>query len=291
MSQDVIRTKGEKMIEVRNADRLYWRFLVGMLSVILLALTSCSQQLSFSSLPSFSVQGFDAITDGMAEEDVRDLIGPPIRRYLISGMENYRYWEYSWIGTVGKPWVSYRVTFDQNGFVVGKQDDICSDSTGKLRPFKPKCPDQTPNIQLGLADGGTVRLGEERKGLIFVETFSVDSGPWRWKHIKEHLKFGPDAKSFQILLVNIDPFLVESEIYCKESPWPIRMAHDPNRELLQHIPGECPYRMVLLDEGFVVPFHDVVYVDWGRDDYLADLLWTIRNVCETSDNPRIRTTP
>ena len=239
---------------------------------------------NFSAPPTFSREGFEAVVPGMSGDEVRELIGPPICRYRVGGAENEVEWEYSRIGTIGQPWTEFLVVCDENGVVLFKKVSQFSDSSGKLTPFKLECPSHLPDIELKLIDEGTIRLDETADGVTFVETFRKNAGPWRWQNLRTRLPRKSSDARFQVVLVCVDEQALGAERYAEEPLWRVAVAHDPDSQLLSLFDLEFPGHALVLDQGTVVPFHDLILTGW-KSEYLDDLFWTINNCLKKQDLP------
>jgi len=252
---------------------------VGVTIVVALLLCGCATAPRYSASPYFSPGQFAQVSSDMSENDVRDLIGPPVYRYPSESKSDETIWQYTRTGKNGKPWDEYLVAFDARGKVQRRLTQ--TRASGNTNPFWMVCPQSTPKLDLTLISGERIRVDTYWDGLLLVNSYH--SNPAAWLALKERLTSltEKEAAGFRVLLVCVNQNLEGAEQFVRKAPYQVQVAHDPEGRILETMKSTGKYhRLFLLEGGEVVPFDDVAYERY-RDAYIDDLVWLIRSQLRT----------
>lgn len=252
---------------------------LGVVLIVTFILCGCATAPRYSALPYFSPEQFARVSPDMSEDEVRDLIGPPVYRYPSKLKSDETMWQYTRTGKTGKPWDEYLVAFDARRNVQRRLTQ--TRASGNTNPFWMVSPKRTPKLELTLISGERVRLDTYWDGLLLVNSYY--SKPAAWLALKERLTVltENEAAAFHVLLVCVNENLEGVEQFVINTPFEVQVAHDPEGRILKTMKSTGKYhRLFLLEGGEVVPFNDVAYEHY-RDAYLDDLVWLIRSRLRT----------
>ena len=237
----------------------------------------------------FSVANFKQITTGITCQEVRDLVGLPLKRtrWQTAGW----CWTYSLPLRPDKPYRKFELVFDNSTNkvvrVLQRRDHVSKDPKTKqwigLGIPKPASPWQITDFHYDMTQGESpvVKAVSEKIYLIqIMATWCKPCAKGRAR-IQKLLMEGLSDIPVQLLLVSVDKGEQELREYISKNQVTTPVAWDPNDQLSKHMNQKLIPKYLLLKGNTLYPFDFPHYVG-ESEEYYDDLAWFIRHVAKTN---------
>lgn len=230
----------------------------------------------------FSPATFYEIKMGMTQQEVRDIVGPPFRRRL---MTSGCYWIYSLPLRPDKPYKKFEVVFDNDSKEVVRSimtldrlswDPKTEQWIGRGSP-KPTSPWKIAHFDYPMIQGEAPTIEGKPQNAYLVQIMATWCGFSTKARIRIEKLLGEDLSDIpiQLLLISVDDSQRILREYLDNNQVTAPVAWDPNNDLSKQMSEKLIPRYLVLKGKTLYPFEFAHYTG-KSEEYYDDLAWFIR---------------